>query len=45
MYEITVINRATNEENILFGYSIAKAFEKAGYTYEEWKVIMMEYID
>lgn len=45
MYEITVVNKTTNEESFLFGYSIANAFEKAGYTYEEWAVIDMEYID
>ena len=45
MYEITIMNKATNEERFLFGYSIAKAFEKAGYTYEEWTVVDVEYID
>lgn len=45
MYEITIMNKTTNEERILFGYTLAKAFEKAGYTYEEWTVVFMEYID
>ena len=45
MYEITIINKTTNEERVLFGYSIAKAFEKVGYTYEEWIVVDIEYID
>lgn len=45
MYEITAMNRTTGEETILFGYSIAKAFQKAGYAYEEWTVTDIEYID
>ena len=45
MYEITLMNRTTGEEAILFGYTVAKAMDKGGYTKEEWTVIDMEYVD
>lgn len=45
MYEIEIRNNKTNEERILFGYSIKHAMEKKGLNLTEWTVLSVEYID
>ena len=45
MYEFTILNKHTNEENIIFGHSIKGAFEKHNLNRADWEVILIEYID
>ena len=45
MYEYGICNNVTNERNIIFGITCAKAFEKANLDPNEWFVEYAEYID
>lgn len=46
MYEYEIRNLKTNEERILFGYTLENAMRKAGIeTTNEWKLVYAEYID
>lgn len=45
MFEYTIRNIATDEEDFIHGYSIKDAFRRANYNRNEWTVIMWEYID
>lgn len=45
MYEYGIRNINTNEETIIFGYSIANAFGRTKLDRSEWEVWYSEYID
>lgn len=45
MYEFDIINKATNEENIIFGYDKKDAFRRYNLNISEWEVWMVTYID
>ena len=45
MYEFEIINVKTDEVNILFGTSYARACEKAGIDPNDWICTYAEYID
>lgn len=43
MYEFTIINNKTNEEDIVFGYSYDDAMKNRDKT--EWTLLFRDYID
>ena len=45
MYEYDVANIYTGEQRIVFGYSVADAFRRAGLAPIEWGVLRAEYVD
>lgn len=45
MYEYGIHNIITNEESIIFGYSIQNAFSRTTLNPNEWEVWYSEYID
>lgn len=45
MYEIEIRNNKTNEVRIIYGYSIANAYERSNLNVAEWTVVYNEYID
>lgn len=45
MYEYGIHNIITNEESIIFGYSIQNAFSRTTLNPNEWEVWYNEYID
>ena len=45
MWEFTVRNKTTNQENIIFGYNERDAFRRAGYNIEEWETLYYYYVD
>lgn len=45
MFEYTIENRQTLEIDIIFGYSIKNAFERAHLLPFEWNVLGADYID
>lgn len=45
MFEFTVKNYKTNEEDIIFGYSMADAMRRNKMSPVEWSVISMNYAD
>ena len=45
MYEYRIVNRATNEENVIFGYTYTDACKRYKVDPNEMLVIDCEYID
>ena len=45
MYEFTIINKVTKEEEFIFGHNSTAAFRKRGYNPDEWSVIDVNYAD
>lgn len=45
MYEYDVENIYTGEKRIVFGYTVADAFRRAGLAPIEWGVLHAEYVD
>ena len=45
MYEYTIRNKKTNQQEVIFGHSYAGAFKKWGLNPDEWIVEFVNYDD
>lgn len=45
MIEFGIRNIHTEEENIIFGYNVADAYERSGLNANEWVIDYVDYID
>ena len=45
MFEFTIKNHKTNEEDIIFGYSMADAMRRNRLNPIEWNIVSMNYAD
>ena len=45
MIEFGIINIATNETNVMFGYNIADAYRRSKLDMNTWHITYCEYID
>ena len=45
MYEYRIINKSTNEEDVIFGHTYADAYRRAGLNPAEWVIDYQEYVD
>ena len=45
MYEFTMINKVTGENNIEFGYNEKDMWRRSGLNPEEWNIILVDYVD
>ena len=45
MYEYEIINKTTNEERWICGYSFKNACDRKGLEPADWTIIYSEYID
>ena len=45
MYEYTLMNLKTNEEIIKYGYDDDNVYARNNINYNEWKIIIKDYID
>lgn len=45
MWEYSIYNRGTNQQDIIFGYDLADAFRRAGLDGRQWNVTIATYVD
>lgn len=46
MWEFDIVNKITQEHNIIFGYSLSDAFKRSSsLNPDEWECVGQEYID
>ena len=45
MFDYRIENVTTNEELVIYGYSVSDAFRRANIKDNEWTVVYSEYVD
>ena len=46
MFEYTIYNKKTNEQEVIFGYTVDDAFERCPiFDPKDWEVVFCEYAD